>query len=300
MNSFFQQAATVWAHLVANPTVLAACVGVGGAVAVALLTLWGVRITVRTSSANTMRQIDASANQARLDREDAAYQAHNERIATARRVVYLELIVEVERAKAFIGSLPQREMDLRQLQAGVQPLLEAVSKLTVVAELETARLARDLLSTLMEQYMKGLGLLLSLQDLKKRAENAERRVAEAELEKRRIASAMEEPAESGPNEFGALQRLFMVQHDVISKYSKELLSVSDELLAINLARLSGLMSELIPAGDRLDELLNAMRIELGLASDLEGFRKQTAEMRDRAATAIAGFAIATGGTKHPL
>src|SRR6185295_13115986 len=92
-----------------------------GTVLVAFFALIGVLITIRGAHLRMIREIAAAAGnasiereqareQAKLDREHAANEAHKERVATTRRQVYLEAIECIGKAQMFLGSLGKRDM----------------------------------------------------------------------------------------------------------------------------------------------------------------------------------------------
>lgn len=273
------------------------------AVWVAAVTLLGVYLNLRAAARRTKMELDASEKrlhvglshaaeqatiereqtreQATLDRQHAAEEAHRERIATARRTVYLEAIGELVKAQSFLGSLAKQDLSKLDLAASLNGLLTAAAKINILGEMATVSKTRELVTMINKLIFTGLGKVTPLQKVKASIAVHEKLYAATQTEISRILAAMTHHNETLKNDapgFQALQRSFDIQRAEADRQTKGLLEDQAASVAGAKAYALWVLDEVRVLANCVDELATAVRAELGLEADLGKFQEMTEAM----------------------
>ena len=248
-----------------------------------------MELTAAATEAKTER--DLSVEQARLNRQHAADEAHQERITSARREVYLELIGEMTKAQASITALPMQGLDKIDPQAGLGGLLVAASKIGLLGEMRTVVLSRELIVLINQMLVNAMQRVLPLEE-------------QRELGKKHELLGVKWTAE--------IDQLSGLATDFSSRkvWSSESARVNNQLRTahgnrvesaekVALARSTfnslyqnyslALFNESKIIGDKVDELINSMRDELNLTTSLEELRGARIAMQTAAEISLTGL-----------
>ncbi len=249
------------------------------------------RMELNAAAAEAKTERDLSVLQARLDREHAADQAHQARITTARREVYLELISEMTKAQAAISSLPMRGLNKVDPQAGLGELLIAASKIGLLGEMKTVTMSRQLVTSINQSLITAMERVLPLE---------EQRDLGAKYEVERLKWNAEIDRLSGlANDFFARK----VWSDESARVSKELTAAHKNHVSSSEKELIArttfnslyqnysltLLKESKSIGEKVDELINSMREELNLTTSLDELRSTRIAMQNAAETSLTEF-----------
>ena len=227
-----------------------------------------MRIELEHASAQATIEREQTREQAVLDRQHDANEAHRERITTARRTAYLEAIGELVKTQLFLGGLAKQDLAKLDAATGLGGLLTAVAKISILGEMATIAKSRALISLINQIFFKGLATTLPLTKVKHSIAFNDERYAATQFDIERILSAMKNHNETLVNDkpgFDALQRSFGDQQFAAERYSAE--SVKARLAFADGEKKYGmeLIEEMKIVTNRCDELICAIREELGLA-----------------------------------
>lgn len=263
-----------------------------GTVLVAAFALVGVLITVLFAHMRMRRELEAAArnatiereqtrDQARLDRESAALEAHKERVATTRRQVYLEAVEALGKAQMFLGGLSNQDMSKLDFQTGMGPLLIAANKVAVIGEMGTVKSARELTTMINRRFFRAIIKLLPLSRHKSSATHhrAEWEASQAEI--KRILAAMTHHNETVKGDsagFAALTNSFQTQQQ-----RAKVASTAEQEAHAKIIKAQQDYSDFVVAGAKelslqFDLLVDSIRRELSIETDFDMFRAQTVQM----------------------
>lgn len=274
-----------------------------GAVVVALAAFAGVLATSYCAHRRMLRELSAAArnatiereqtrDQAQLDRQHAADEAHKERIAGTRREVYLEAIAALGTAQEFLGGLANGELDSSSYQRGMMPLNTAVNRIAVVGEVETVKTARDLVTSLNESYFKAAVMVLPLAEQRWEIKHQHERWEASQVEIKRILAAMTNHNESSSTDqqaFDALMASFKSQQRVAQSASEAEQRAHQALILGKMQYADFIVAMSRDLALMLDVLADSVRRELNIETDFASFRAQTLEMLNRVQRAMADF-----------
>ena len=251
-----------------------------------------MRIELDHASARATIEREQTREQAVLDRQHDANEAHRERITTARRTVYLEAIGELVKTQLFLGGLAKQDLAKLDVATGLGGLLTAVAKISILGEMPTVAKSRALISLINQIFFKGLATTLPLTKVKHSIAFNDERYAATQFDIERILSAMKNHNETLVNDkpgFDALQRSFGDQQFAAERYSAE--SVKARLAFADGEKKYGmeLIEEMKIVTSRCDELLCAIREELGLDTSLDELRQMTITTQQEMAAAMHGL-----------
>ena len=228
---------------------------------------------------------DLTREQARTDRETAAAEAHKERIATTRRAVYLEAAEAIAKAQYFIASLPGLNLAALDFTSNLGPLADSVNKITIVGELETVRLSRDLMKTIMLTFMQAMANLLPMGQHKSELAFHSSQLEAAQLEVKRILVAMQSHNESRSTDredFGALMASFNFHQKRCETEASEI-QLRHSRIALEQQGFSAFMLERTrELATSLDLLADSVRREMSIPTDLETFQAISTAMWESA------------------
>lgn len=306
----------IYVYLFNTPPVMAAVVAVVGTIVVGVLTLVGVGLSLRNTrrisrddrahaveQANLEREEaakqanverEAAAQQAtinraaaeelaNLNRSNAAAEAHKERVATARRIVYLEAVAELVNIQSFIGSLSSIDLPSVDLSAKLTPFNTAVYKVAIIGNIETSGLIRQLQTMMMTMVLECLQSVMPIVGLKAQADTSKTYYDHTQIEIQRLLASMNmlnSSKQSDPLAFAALNASYESQQQLARTYGDQLSALNKDIQNERMRYLSKVVQESRPAIAKLDEVAVAIRGELDLDGTLNEFRAQTQASQD--------------------
>lgn len=206
-----------------------------------------------------------------------------------RRTVYLDAVADLVHTQTYLGGLAKVDITKVNVGEGLERFLVAVAKVAVVADQSASLKARSLASLFTVTLLKGLGILMPLIKLKGEVAFHDEQYAATQTEIKRVLAAMVHQNETRQQDlaaFAALQRSFEQQQALAATHSgksvEAKLKLSDGEMQYGVA----LMTDMKAAAIQLDELACAIRLELGLETNPEAFKQQTAELHKQMDAAI--------------
>jgi len=283
------------------------------AVWVAAVTLLGVYLNLREAGRRTKLELEASekrlhvglahaANEAAIEREQTREQAvldrqhsteesHLERIATARRTIYLEAIGELVKAQSFLGGLAQQDLSRLDLPASLNGLLTSAARINILGEMATVSKSRELVTLINKLIYTGITKVAPLQIFIGQIATYQKLYTTTQTEIARILSAMthhNETLKNDPRGFEALQKSFDIQRREADSHTENIATAETALMAGRRSYGLWILEEVKVLANCVDELATAVRVELGLETDLQKFQEMTAAMYEQAMKTVKG------------
>jgi hypothetical protein len=240
-----------------------------------------MRQELRAVAARANVEREQTRTQAVLDREHAALEAHKERVTTTRRLVYLEAVEAIGKAQMFLGGLGQQDLAQLDYRSGMGPLLTAVSKVAVVGEMNTVKMARELTSIVNRRFFKAIVQLLPLGKYKSSAAFHHAQWEAAQVEIKRILAAMNNHTQTQTNDpdgFAALMQAFRTQQERAAEHLTDERKALDSIGVHQQAYASFVVEASKEIALHLDGLADSVRRELNIDTDFNAFREQTTQM----------------------
>lgn len=142
---------------------------------VPMATIIGVGLTIWFGFRKTTIELGAAATQANLERDYSrdesnknrshdADQAHQARITSARREVYLELVSGVVKSQMLVGRVATLDIEKLDIAAELEGLIIATSKISILGEMGTVEKSRELLTRINEALYKSLAFSIPLRE----------------------------------------------------------------------------------------------------------------------------------------
>ena len=229
-----------------------------------------------------------SRDQASLDRQYQSEQAHQERITKARREVYLEVISEMVKAQTALVQLPTQDVQKLDVVTSFNGLITAVSKVSILGEMETVVMSRDLLNVIHQSLFRMLARLNPIHEVQMEAQYNEKKVAEHQAAIDRLISEGESILETskGPDELKRVQNALQSRQAEIEKYGKAAIAAKLELISKHRAYGEEVLAKTLTIRLKVDELVVAIRTELSLPTSLKQLHTTTREMHGLSLTAL--------------
>jgi hypothetical protein len=272
-----QQPISLWD----NGTVLVAGITFVGVVFTLVAAHHRMRCELRAAATEANVEREQSRARADLDRKHAALEAHKERLTTTRRLVYLEAVEAIGTAQMFLGGLGQQELDGLDYQGGMAPLLTAVSKVAVVGEMNTVKLARELSTMLNQRFLKAIVQLLPLGGHKSAVAFHRAKWEATQVEIKRILAAMDnhnQTQKNDPGGFDTLMHAFRTEQERAASHSAGEQKAHDLIAEAQLTYSRFVVDSGREVALHLDGLADAVRRELNIDTDLDAYRAQTTQM----------------------
>lgn len=272
-------------HNPANALPVVAFIGV-------ILTVWfgwrKMKIELAAAADQARQEREHARDEARQDRTHDAKEAHLERLTKARREVYLELVGEMQKAQTALSLLPMQDVDKIDIPAGFGGLITATSKVALLGEMATVRIARELLTSIHEALLRVMARLVPLYELKttKKFHETERDQHQAEADRmgitveeyfRRMISSRDSADAKNKMTFHLNQAK---EHE--AEVLKATIDINDENIRYSFA----VLSETKVLSQKLDELIFSIRSELGLETSREELQATSSAMQEAAAAAL--------------
>lgn len=250
--------------------VVAAVVSLTGAVA-------GVVLSNRSSEKRLVDQL----------RHDAA-EKQRDRLAALRREVYLKLFEELSAVGGHLGALAGKDPVTENLGGPLQTAIAQLGKVQLVGKPQTALFAGELSSLYGEALMRLMLAAKPLHDLKIDINIAEAAFQEGIAEARRANQARQSIRESGKPDVARMRELQLSFNHAQEAYQAALDEKStkwDEFNALQPRFMQAVFAELEAIAPAQAKLMDAMRQEIGLPSDLDFMLERTraAQLRMKAA-----------------
>jgi hypothetical protein len=240
-----------------------------------------MRTELAAAVTNASIEREQSREQATLDRRHSAEQAHQERIATARRAVYLEVIDELTRAQAAFGFVTTQEIAQRDDGVPLGGLQAAVSKIGLLGEMTTVILSRELLTSVQLALTKAVPISMQISAQWDSVEYHRQQYDAAQSEVKRLLAAMTNHNEASKDDglgFKALEAAYERNMAMSARHSADVSAAQAAFFIRRQSYAATLMGEIAPINLKFDELIHAIRTELGLETSLERLRQSTAEI----------------------
>lgn len=266
-----EQAAT----LLSVPTVLwsgvvAAAISLSGAVA-------GVILSNRSSERRLLSQLRHDSSEKQKDR-----------VGLLRKEVYLQLFQELAEAGGHLGALAGKDPVKDNLGEPFQRVIGQLSKVQLVGLQQTALLAGELSSLYGEALFRLMLAAKPLHQFKVDIDLANASYQEHMGEAQRVIRERRLMLESGQLDdarFEALGRTFEHAQEQYEEARRERDEAWDSYNRQQPAFMQSVFQELKLIGPAQAKLLDAMRQELGLASDLEFMLQRVQSAQDRMSSA---------------
>jgi hypothetical protein len=230
-----------------------------------------MKIELKASADQATIERDQSREQANLDRQHDADQAHQERIAKARREVYLELISEMTKAQFTLSMLPAQNIEKLDIQTGFGGLINATSKISILGEMDTVVMSRELLNVIHEALFRVLALLGPMHLHKSEGDTQEMKFAAQTSEIDRLAAEIQSVLE-GNNDalrLRGLKRAMEFRLADADKFHKTGLAAKLSYQAALQRYNEAVMGETKIVNRKVNDLIFAIRTELALTTSLE-------------------------------
>jgi metal-responsive CopG/Arc/MetJ family transcriptional regulator len=256
-----------------------------------LLTIWFGRWKTKTELTDSRERWGIDRNDAldriKTDREHAAEEARRERLTTARREVYLELIKEMTAASMALGGMPFQKGEDLDIQGGFQGFISAVARVAILGEMNTVLKSRELMN-LVQQIL-----------YKKMPEIVEMRLVRTEQTKFNQANKLQLERSEGIKEF--IKELIKDRKGETLNDWSELLTASDEKAKEYAATATtcqeahaararayqrSMVDDTAEIAVKTNELIACIREELELKTDATVLASSTVEMYASAKDAI--------------
>jgi hypothetical protein len=259
-----------------------------------------LRTQLKASADEATIERNQSRDQANLDRQHDTEQAHQERITKARREVYLELISEMTKAQFAISLFPTQDIQKLEIQSGFGGLIIATSKISILGEMPTVTMSRELLTAINESLLRMLVLLVPINDHKDTKKEQEKQLSQQRLEIARVDLEMKAFIDNGTTfsqPYHELQKELNWRHSQVDKHDQAILAANLSFHANHRTYFDAFIDETKTISKKLDELICAIRVELGLVTSLDELRASSTAMHASAQSAMKGLHTSLGNAE---
>ena len=243
---------------------------------VGLITFLGVLLTLIAAERRTKKELGASEERIRLERQFSSERAHQERITTTRRTVYLELIDELLKLQQFLGSLATSDNEPDFYSFG--GLSGAVAKISLVGEMGTVIMGRELVMAANRTVSKAMPMAMQLKTQKQVVKYHADQCGAAQAELTDLFSAINNLEDDAAEP----EKLRVAAEKVKARFERHQadgLAATNVLITLVQSYSNLILTEWTTLNHKLDELIHAIRTELGLETSLERLYQSTAEMQ---------------------
>jgi hypothetical protein len=268
------------------------------AIIVPVLTFIGVLITVGLGVWKTNKELNTSDNKWKVDREDARVKVENDRkhaaeearkarLITARREVYLELIKEMTAASMALGAMAFQKGEELDVQGGFQGFLSAAARVGILGEMNTVVKSRELMIMVNQILYKKLPEIIEMKFVRKEQDKFEQ-AKKAQLERsegiKKIMSDLLLQGRIGDVKPWAES---LEKSDAQAKvFADEAANFSNGHVKLAKAYQRSILPDTAQIAQKTNELIDCIRTELELITDVDALKSTTAEMYKAAAESI--------------
>lgn len=244
-----------------------------------------LKTELKASADEATTERNQAIEQANLNRRHHTEQAHQERITKARREVYLELISEMTKAQFAISQFPTQPIDRLEIQSGFGGLITATSKISILGEMPTVTMSRELLSAINGSMMKMLTLLIPISEQKEETTRLETEVDEHRLEIKQGEAALKSKVFQYSVNGHHLAQELTARTGRIGKLQEAILAAKLTFNDHHRIYYEAHLAETKAIGVKVDELICAIRQELGLRTSMDELKASSAAMYEAAQAA---------------
>ncbi len=230
---------------------------------------------------------DQSREESSLDRKYQAEQAHQERITKARREAYLEVVSEMVKAQTALVQLPTQDIEKLDVVTSFNGLITAVSKVSILGEMETVLMSRDLLNIIHQSLFKLLARLNPIHEVKLETKYNEDKVTEVKASIDRLILEIDDELETSNDRshIESLRKRLQSRQDSLNRYGEATLAAKLQLISMHRSYGEEVIAETLAIRLKVDELVSSIRSELSLTTSLEQLHATTRKAHDLTQTA---------------
>ena len=231
---------------------------------------------------------DYSREQSALDREHNSNESHMERLTGVRKDVYLELIGEFPTALSRLIALPLKDVGDLDPQAGLGPLISASSKIGIIGDMPTMAKSRSLIAAINSALPKAMVLAAPMRQLQDSAAENEKK-----FKSHQAKFDLLKPTVDDYNAKNIYTEIAMVERESLVDAANQAAKYAS-LVAEQRAKFSSSYREYIGTmfaearviNLKMDELISAIRLELGINPSFEELRATSLTMEQVARESI--------------
>ena len=213
-----------------------------------------------------------------------ALEKSKERKSIIRREVYLLAAEKLVQANSYLGSLSQVDITTTNIAAPLEGFFVSATKLSMIANQETARSVNDLVSLYGELVFRLMSKIMPMQSIKSDMEIRNEYYNRTQSEIERILSEMKrinESAESDNQRFLALKQSFDLQQSEAKKIAEERNQLWQKFNKLNIEYARALIHEMKDVSELQIPVLVGIRKELELETNEEEYRQTLISQREK-------------------
>lgn len=213
-----------------------------------------------------------------------ALEKSKERKSIIRREVYLLAAEKLVQANSYLGSLSQVDITTTNIAAPLEGFFVSATKLSMIANQETARSVNDLVSLYGELVFRLMSKIMPMQSIKSDIEIRNEYYNRTQSEIERILSEMKrinESAESDNQRFLALKQSFDLQQSEAKKIAEERNQLWQKFNKLNIEYARALIHEMKDVSELQIPVLVGIRKELELETNEEEYRQTLISQREK-------------------
>lgn len=272
----FLNAAMPWIDT--HQLIIGSMVAGGVAISVGLLTYNGVKLSQIEAAKRLRDELEHSRNESEKDRLHAVNEAHLERLRSMRREVYLDAAAQLVHIQTHINQLPNIRLGVDNGIDGMKPFQIAVARVAIVAEAQTVTMARRLSYDFAAIIAEAMQFLAPALIQKASVAIRQQHVDAAMREMDRLMALMRNYTENNLQDqarYDALEQGYRTQNALREHAQTELEAVSADVLRATQQYVTFLQERMMRLVVQVDQLLAAIRAELGLFTNEDALQAQT-------------------------
>lgn len=207
-----------------------------------------------------------------------------DRISIIRHEVYLHAAEELTKANSYLGSLAQIDITTTNIAAPLESFFVSASKLSMIADQDTARAVNELASLYGELIFKLMAKIMPMQSIKSdiKIKNEHYNRTQSEIE--RILNKMKrlnESANADNQKFSVLEQSFDSQQSEAKRIAEERNQLWQKFNNLNIEYAKDLTHEIKDVSELQIPILVGIRKELELETDEEEYRQTLISQREK-------------------
>lgn len=282
-----------------NVAFVVAAIGLAGVLCTVFLGWWRMRkeLSLALTLAKDAREYskeqaqedrNLAMEQANSERKHSADEAHRERIATARRIVYLDAAKEVVKANSYIGGLSSQAIGENDSNNAIDDLSAAISQITILGGMNTILKSREVQSLINLVYFKALGLTAPIKATKDKINIAISERDAAAVRASNIQEKFNDVTRGGayPQEATELAEKSRILHAQAVEHANSVVSLHETYVQKQQEYIDFILNEFKEIQKVTDELIVMIRLELELPTDTAALFQSTLDMHAIAKRAV--------------
>lgn len=275
----FLNAAMPWIDT--HQLIIGSMVAGGVAISVGLLTYNGVKLSQIEAAKRLRDELEHSRNESEKDRLHAVNEAHLERLRSMRREVYLDAAAQLVHMQDHINRLPNIKLGVDNGIDGMKPFQIAVARVAIVAEAKTVTMARRLSYDFVVVIAEAMQFLTPTLIRKGSVAIRQQHVDATMQEMDRLMALMRNYTENNMQDqarYDALEQSYRSQNTLREHAQAELEAANADVLTGTQQYVTFLQERMMRLMVQVDQLLTAIRAELGLITNADALQAQTNQM----------------------